>query len=302
MKKITLIGANGFLGKNVIKLYKSDDKLKNKFNLVAADIDNTNISSDIPFHYIDITKQEDLTENLLLIEPDIIILTAAMTDVDQCEIKKELATKINFEGPKNVINACKKLGSKLLFMSTDFIFNGEKSNLYTEEDIPKPKSHYGKTKFFAELAILYSGIKYLICRTSVLYGWNPNKLNFITWILKNLKKKNKLSIVTNQINSPTYVNNLANVVFKLIENDANGIFHTAGASSLSRYEMALKCAEVFNYNKELITPIDSLNQDAQRPENAGLNVSKLKDFLKDELEIFTLEEGLNHMKNHRIDR
>jgi dTDP-4-dehydrorhamnose reductase len=216
LEKILLIGANGFLGKNVINLYKSENKLKNKFNLVAADINNTNIPSDIPFHNIDITKQEDLTENLLLIEPDIIILTAAMTDVDQCETNKELATKINFIGPKNVINACKKMGSKLVFMSTDFIFNGEKNNLYTEEDIPKPQSHYGKTKFFAELAILYSEIKYLICRTSVLYGWNPNKLNFMTWILENLKKKNKLSIVTNQINSPTYVDNLANMLFKLI--------------------------------------------------------------------------------------
>lgn len=298
MKKVLIIGANGFLGKTLIELYKSENQFKKRFELVAADINTTNIPSDIPLYIMDITNQRQLMEKSLMIKPDIIILTAAMTNVDQCEIDKDLATKINFYGPKNVINACKKIGSKLVFMSTDFIFDGLKEGLYTEEDIPKPQSHYAKTKFFAELAIIYSEIEYLICRTSVLYGWNPEKLNFITWILENLKKNNKLSIVTNQINSPTLVNNLANMLFELIKKNATGIFHTAGASALNRYEIAIKCAEIFNYNKNLISPIDSLKQTAKRPENAGLDVSKIRKFLQEELTIYTFEDGLKYMKKN----
>lgn len=299
MKKLLLIGANGFLGTTILAIYKKNKKLQEKYSIIAGDISKENITADVEFYTIDITMQERIQSKIAKINPDLIILTAAMTDVDQCERDKNLATKINFLGPKNVINACKSINSKLLFISTDFIFDGTKNGLYKEEHIPNPQSHYGKTKFHAELAILYSEIEHLICRTSVLYGWNPNKLNFVTWILDNLEKGNPLSIVTNQINSPTHVENLAKVLLKLIEENARGIYHTAGASSLSRYEMAVKCAEIFNYDINLITPIDSLKQHAQRPQNAGLDISKTRKLLPSEMKIFTFEEGLIYMKTKR---
>ena len=110
------------------------------------------------------------------------------------------------------------------------------------------------------MVIINSGIDFLICRTAVLYGWNYAKLNFIIWILNKLKQNEKTSIVSNQINSPTYIKNLAEIILRLIEKDAKGIYHTAGDVILSRYEMALLCAEVFNYNNELIVPIDSIKQ------------------------------------------
>jgi len=222
-----------------------------------------------------------------------------MTNVDQNEKDKRLATKINVEGPKNVIRACKQIDSKLIFMSTDFIFDGRKSGDYTEEDIPNPISHYGKTKFDAELAILNSDIDYLICRTAVLYGWNNEKLNFITWVLKKLQDNERINIVTDQINNPTYVRNLAEIILKLIEKKASGIYHTAGDDALSRYEIAIKCAEVFECDKNLISPIGSLNQVAIRPKNASLNITKLKSFLDSELKCLSLLEGLKDMKNRR---
>jgi dTDP-4-dehydrorhamnose reductase len=301
MQKILIIGANGFLGKNLINIYHSNENLQRKYALIAGDIQNTNIPPEIPYYKIDITEQEQVNTKLSSIKPNIIILTAAMTDVDQCEINQELATKINFKGPKNVVEACKKTKTKLIFMSTDFIFDGLKDDLYTEKDIPKPQSHYARTKFYAELAIIYSEIEYLICRTSVLYGWNPDKLNFITWILEKLEQGKNLSIVTNQINSPTFVVNLANILFKLTEKQAKGIYHTAGAKALNRYEMAIKCAEIFNHDKDLISPIDNIKQKAPRPEKAGLDVSKLKTILHNEIKVFSLEDGLNYMKNHPID-
>jgi dTDP-4-dehydrorhamnose reductase len=291
--KVLIIGANGFLGSNLIQ--KANLKEFSHFSLVGGDISNSVVDPSVPFYNIDITKRVDVINKVEKISPDVIILTAAMTDVDNNEVQKEQAIKINTEGAVNVLNACKVTGSKLLFMSTDFIFDGTKGN-YTEEDKPNPLSHYGQTKHAAELAIITSDAEYLICRTAVLYGWNPNKLNFITWMLNKLENNERINIVTDQVNSPTYVPNLAEILLKLIEKNANGIYHTAGDDSLNRYEMALKCAEIFEFDQDLIFPIDHLDQQAVRPKNAGLNITKLKKFLGSEVHVYNLEEGLREMK------
>ncbi|MFX1500370.1 MAG: SDR family oxidoreductase [Promethearchaeota archaeon] len=301
LRSVLIIGANGFLGKNLSNLMNRENSLKHNLNLIAADLDNSNITSKIPFHTIDITNDYQTTKKINKISPDIVILTAAMTNVDQCEIEKDRATKINLDGPKNIVKVCKKLGSKLIFMSTDYVFDGtKKKGTYSEKDHPNPLNHYAKTKYQAELSIISSEITYLICRTAVLYGWNKNKLNFITWILKKLEEKEMISIVINQLNSPTFVINLAKILYKLIEKDAEGIFHTTGDDILSRYEMALLCAEIFEYNKELINPIESLKQIAKRPKNLGLDISKLKKLIGSELKIYSLTDGLKFMKNNRI--
>ncbi len=302
-KTILLIGANGFLGTNILQAWKENQANVRDFVIHASDVLNSNIPKEFQFTPIDITNKDQVMKNISKIKPDVVLLTAAMTDVDQNEINRDLAKKINTLGPKNVLEACKKINSKLVFLSTDFIFDGKKpvGESYTEEDLPNPMSFYGKTKLEAENAILESGIPFLICRTAVLYGWNPQKLNFITWILNELSQGHELSIVTNQINNPTHVKNLAEILLKLIQKDATGIYHTAGARALKRYEMAVKCAEYFNYDKSLITPLDHIDQIAKRPENAALDVSKLKNFLKAELEIFDLDMGLKYMKAHPIN-
>ncbi len=298
-KKILILGANGFLGSKIIQLRSKNKLLYNDFSFIAADLHNNYIEKVVTFFHIDITHQEDVYKKIYSLSPDIIILSAALTNVDLNETDKRLATKINVEGPKNVIKACKHIDSKLVFISTDFIFEGRKKGYYTEEDIPNPINHYAKTKLDAELAIIESELEHLICRTAVLYGWNNEKLNFITWVLKKLQNEKKINIVTDQINSPTYVRNLGEIILKLIEKKASGIYHTAGDDALSRYEMAIKCAEVFEHNKDLINPIRSFNQIAIRPKNVSLNIAKLKGFLGSELKCLSLREGLNHMKNRR---
>ncbi|GAG53837.1 unnamed protein product, partial [marine sediment metagenome] len=297
--KILILGANGFLGSNIIQLRSENKVIFKDFSFIAANLHNNYIDKAVPFYHIDITHQEDVYNKIVNLSPDIIVLTAALTNVDQNEKDKRLATKINVEGPKNVVKACEQIDSKLIFMSTDFVFDGEKKGYYTEDDIPNPISHYAKTKLDAELAIKNSDIDHLICRTAVLYGWNNEKLNFVTWVLKKLHDKERINIVTDQINNPTYVRNLAEIILKLIEKKASGIYHTAGDDALSRYEIAIKCAEVFEHDKNLINPIESLKQVAIRPKNASLNVTKLKEFLGSELKCLSLLEGLNDMKNRR---
>ena len=299
LQKILIIGANGFLGKNILRTRHKNKTLSEEFTFIAADLQNDNIEENLPFWFIDITNDNDTLKKIIKISPDIIILTAAMTDVDQNEREKDLATKINTDGPKNVIEACKKLDAKLLFLSTDFVFDGFKQGYYTEEDIPNPLSHYAKTKNDAELAIIQSDIDYIICRTAVLYGWNSEKFNFITWLIDKLEKNEHVKLVKNQINNPTYVRNLSEIILKLIEKDAKGIYHTVGSEALNRYEMALKCAEIFYLNKELINPIENFIQLAIRPKNAALDVTKLKKILGSDVAIFSLLDGLKDMKQIR---
>ena len=300
-KTILIIGANGFLGSNILQLRKTKEVRDLNYQFLAADIENLNVPIDVTFYHINITNPQDTLKKIEVISPDVILLTAAMTNVDQNEVDKELATTINIEGPKNVSEACKKTDSKLVFMSTDFIFDGiSKEGNYNENDTPNPLSYYAKTKYNAEQAIINSEIEYTICRTAVLYGWNKEKQNFITWIINKLQQNEPIQIVTDQLNSPTFVKNLAEILIKLIEKDAKGIYHTAGDCTLNRYEMALKCAEVFNLKKELISPIESIEQKAIRPKNAGLNISKLKRLIGSDLKIYNLDDGLNYMKNHRL--
>ena len=300
--RILIIGANGFLGTKILEI---GHKLQNskRFMFLAADIKNDHIDSKIPFYNIDITNHDLIIEKISKINPDIIIHTAAMTDVDGCEVNKSQAEKINVKGTKNVIAACKDLKVKLIFLSTDFIFDGQlkKNDSYKEDDLPNPLSFYGLTKYKAELAIYSSGIDFLVCRTSVLYGLNPYKLNFITWVLKKLKNHEEISIVTTQINSPTYVDNLAQIILELVDLKISGIVNTAGNTILNRYEIAQKTAEIFNLNENLINPIDTFEQKALRPKNAGLDISKLENILGSRNRIFSLEEGLKSMKKEFND-
>lgn len=299
-KKILIIGANGLLGTHILELKNKKDIINQKITFIAADLENTHIEKNIPFYKIDITNREETIKNIIKISPNVIILTAAITDVDQNEINKELATNVNTNGPKNVVEACKRTGAKLVFISTDFVFDGiSKAGNYNEKNTPNPQSHYGKTKYDAELAIINSKIDYLICRTAVLYGWNEWKENFITWVLNKLRRKEKISIVSTQINNATLVENLAEIILKLIEKNAKGIYHTAGDGALSRYEIALKCAEIFDYDTNLITSIEEFKQKAIRPKNAGLNINKLKNLIGNDLKIYNLDDGLIYMKNHR---
>jgi len=300
-KTLLIIGANGFLGSNILQLRKIKEVRDLDYQFIAADIENSNVPIDVAFYHLNITNLQDTLKKIEVISPDVVLLTAAMTDVDQNEVDKDLATTINTVGPKNVLEACKKPDSKMIFMSTDFIFDGiSKEGNYNERDIPNPLSFYAKTKYNAEQAIINSEIEHIICRTAVLYGWNKDKFNFITWIIDKLQKNEPIQIVTDQLNSPTFARNLAEIILKLIEKDAKGIYHTAGDCTLNRYEMAIKCADIFNLKRELISQIESFEQKAIRPKNAGLDISKLKRLVGSDLKIYDLDDGLNYMKNHRI--
>jgi len=283
--RVLIIGT-GFLGAKLM------NKFSDEFEVFGTNLEGNN------YFQLDIcNKKKKIYDLFNQINPDIVIHTAALSDVDQCEEDRNLAEKININGTKNVVEACKKKKIKLIFISTDFVFNGEKGD-YSEIDIPNPVNYYGKTKLNAEKLIIDSGIEHIIVRTSVLYGYNnrDDRLNFFKWVYKNLENGTKINVATDQINSPTLIDDIAKALIILSKkekgrNNERGIFNIAGSEAISRFDFAVKIAIFFGFNKKLIRPVKSneLGQKALRPHNSSLNISKINNL---GINMSNINEGL----------
>jgi dTDP-4-dehydrorhamnose reductase len=226
--------------------------------------------------------------------PDVVVHTAAETDVDRCESERDLARRINVEGTANIADACSKVEAKVILVSTDYVFDGNKGN-YSETDEPNPISFYGVTKLEAERIVSSTSSNSLIIRTSVLYGWHPSKLNFATWILKGLRERQSLKVVNDHINSPTLADNLADAIRKAIMLDSEGILHIAGNERTSRFDFARRIAKRFDLDESLLIPVQmrDLNWVARRPRDSSLNVGKAEKELS--IELLGVNRGLEEM-------
>lgn len=242
---------------------------------------------------LDICSKEAL-QPIFKIRPDVVIHTAAMTNVDACEVDKEAAWLVNVEGTKNLAEAVEKLGSKLVFVSTDYVFDGKKG-MYRETDKPNPINYYGKTKLEAEKIVERTCKDFIIVRSSVLYGSHPSKLNFVSWLIQELKSGKNVNVVTDQFVSPTLTDNLAEMIIELVKREENGIFHAAGRERTSRFDLAMRVAEIFDLDKTLIKPItsDELSWKARRPKDSSLDVSKISKIIKP----LNIEEGLEFLRD-----
>jgi len=245
-----------------------------------------------PKERIDITKKEIFTA-IKKVNPDVVIHCAAFTNVDECEIQKEKAWEVNVTGTENVAQACQEVDGKMIYISTDFVFDGKKG-MYKETDKTNPINYYGKTKLEGEKRVKEICKNYVIARTSVLYGWHE-RLNFVTWVIEQLKNKNKIKIVTDQYTSPTLADNLAKALLEIAEKDIRGLYHVTGSERINRYDFALKIADRFDLDKGLITPILSkeLNQKAERPKDSSLSIEKIKN--KVETKLLNINKGLERM-------
>lgn len=291
--KILITGANGLLGSNLCLIYS-----ENKNNTIyATSKELTNIPNCQNYKF-DITNKEDfvLLEKLKL---DIIIHCAALTNVDYCEEHPKETEEIISLSSKNIAEFANRIGSYLIHISTDAVFDGNKGN-YTEGDKPDPINVYGKTKLNAEQYIqkIYekSNNNYSIIRTNI-YGCNrKNKESLAEWMLHKLERKEKLSGIKDVFFTPILVNNLSEALLELYKLKYKGIIHIAGSENCSKLEFAYKIAKVFKLNKNLIEPIsvDSLNFKARRSKNMTLNTQKAQTLLKTKL--LNVEEGLIKFK------
>jgi dTDP-4-dehydrorhamnose reductase len=219
-----------------------------------------------------------------------------LTDVDKCELNKELAWKINVEGTKNIVEAANNTDSFLIYVSTDYVFNGEKGN-YNESDEPAPINYYGLTKLKAE-ELVKTRAEYFIARPSVIYGSTPaaGKVNFALWLIETLQKGEHVKIITDQWNTPTLNTNLAEMTLEIVERRLAGTFHLCGATRLNRFEFAQQIAKEFDLDKSLIDSALSsqFTWPAKRPMDSSLDTTKAQKTLKNKP--LDMNEALKQLK------
>lgn len=285
--RLLITGASGLLGSKLQKI------AENKFNLILTH--NTKPLSPDSLE-LDITDQTKIRQLFNDLKPEIVIHTASETNVDKCELQKEHAWKINVEGTHNIARACKEIDAKLVYISTDYVFDGEKG-LYKEEDKPNPISHYGITKLEGENQVIQNCNDHIILRTSVIYGWHQWKQNFATWVINQLRQNKEITVVDDHFNTPTLADSLAEMTIEALQNDLLGLYHASGTERISRYDFAIQIAKTFRLDPNLIKPIKMSQLTAwvaKRPKDSSLNTDKIQKHLKTKL--LNITDGLNIMK------
>jgi len=286
-KLVFITGSSGLLGNKLTEIAKRNYEVVPLYNTRKLHPNSLKL---------DITNQKLVLSLFSKFKPNTIIHTASETNVDKCETHKEHAWKVNTEGTKNIALACKKTNTKLIYISSDYVFDGEKG-LYTEKDKPNPINYYGVTKFEGENQVVQHCKNYSILRTSVLYGWHPWKQNFATWIINQLKQNKEITVVEDHYNTPTLADNLAKITIEVVQKDLQGLYHASGSERISRYQFAKQIAKAFNLDFNLIKPI-KMNQltawIAKRPKDSSLNTDKIQKQLK--TKPLNITEGLNRMK------
>ena len=197
---------------------------------------------------------------------------------------------------RNIAEACRETYAKLVFISTDYVFDGEKG-LYVEEDAPNPIDFYGLTKLEGEKQAVRRCKNCTVLRTSVLYGRHPWKQDFVTWVINRLRQNQEITVVDDHFNTPTLADNLAEMALEVGNRDLQGLFHTSGIERISRYEFARRIAKAFDLNPALIKPI-KMNElkawIAKRPKDSSLNTAKVQKQLR--TKPFNINEGLSKLK------
>lgn len=271
MKKILIIGASGLVG-SVIAKYAS----KNYDLYLINNTKNFSLQN-FPVSNIDLTKNlPDLIDIINDFKPDFVVNTVAYPNVDFCETNPQMANFLHVETTRNISKVCSNIGSKILYFSTDAVFDGKISRKYTETDVPNPINYYGTTKINAEKILLENNLN-TVLRTTVIYGWHE-KSRFTNWILDSLNNSQQVTAFTDQYNTPTLVDDIAKITLNIFSKEKTGLYNAVGPSCLSRYEFALKLAKKFNLDENLIIPTSVIDkkQIALRPSNGCLDNSKLE--------------------------
>lgn len=289
-----IIGASGLLGNSVLRLGRDRYELFGTYN--------SHIIKGDTFFRLDVRDRRNVFKIVEKVRPSLVIDTHALNNVDYCETHPEEAWNINVDGTRNAAEASKIAGAKYVFISTDYVFDGKKMS-YNEKDKPKPLNYYAKSKLAAEMILEALDINCIIARTAVLYGnGGEGKKPFVLWLVENLKKKQKVNIVSDQHNNPTFVDNLAEIIFRLCEIDARGLFHVTGKECVSRYNFSISIAGMFGLDKSLIKPITTpeLNQVAKRPEKVNMSTNKAERVSG--INTLNVDEGLKLLKKQLVSR
>lgn len=277
-KKILVTGANGMLAGKLIPVLSQNHEV----HACSKGILRQNIGK-ANYIELDLCDFERLADIVLELKPNCIIHTAAITQVDYCELNKDECFKVNVDSTKELLKLAEQVNSEFIYISSDFIFSGNDNKSLEETDMLEPLSFYGNTKLLAEEEVKQYAGKWNIVRTVLLYGVpiQSNRTNIFTWAIKKLRASQKIDVVNDQFRSPTFVDDLARAIEQIVEYPKSGVFHISGAEEMSVIDFVKTIANYFSLDENLIQPISSksLNQPGVRPAKTVFNLSKAKEKL-----------------------
>ncbi len=290
--KIFITGANGLLGQKLVKQLVEE----NEFEVIASGRGPCRLPGE-GFTYVslDITHKEAVLESFREIKPELVIHGAAMTQVDDCEKEREACYLANVTATENLIAAAEECDAHFTFVSTDFIFSGEKGPL-TEDEEPAPVNYYGESKLIAEQRLMASNLKWAIARTVLVYGiaHDMSRSNIVLWVKSSLEAGKIIQVVNDQWRTPTLAEDLAAGCMLIAKKRAEGVFNISGDDFLTPYEMAIMTAEFFDLDQSLIRKADSstFTQPAKRPPKTGFIIKKARKELGFEPKTFRTGIGI----------
>jgi dTDP-4-dehydrorhamnose reductase len=282
MKTVLITGGDGFVG-SILANYFSKE-----FKVYPTVVENKNKSVNLT--EMDITSMKNVDAAVKGINPDVVLHLAGIKDVKFCEKNPKIAELVNTTGTANVSTSAKESGSLMVYLSTDYVFDG-KCGMYKVDDAARPGTVYGKTKLAGENEVRRICPKYSICRASGIYDLSGR--NILSFILGELKAQKRQEYYTDVFNSPTYIGNLSEMIMRVIALNKNTTYHLAGKERVSRYELALKAAETFQLDKRLVVAKE-LGEEKRKelliPHDVSLDTDSSEKLLK--MKFFRVNEGL----------
>ncbi|QIX60951.1 SDR family oxidoreductase [Hymenobacter lutimineralis] len=274
--RVLITGSNGLLGQKLIARLHAEEGVE----LIATSRGANKLAKLYPavrFVQLDVTDQTQVEQVLMQEQPTHLIHTAAMTNVDECELNQADCWKQNVTAVENLVAVCERQQVHLVHVSTDFIFDGKEGPL-TEEAVPAPVNFYGKSKLAAEQAVQRSRGPWAIVRTVLVYGvaHEYGRTNLVLWVRDSLRAQQPIQVVDDQLRTPTLAEDLAQGCWLAALYNASGIYHVSGQEVLTPFQMALRVADFFQLDSRLISRVDAstFSQPAKRPLRTGFIIDK----------------------------
>lgn len=286
LEKVMVVGGTGLVGNALLRAWKAQ----------GCEVAAATYHCHATGGFLQLDMQDPARVRALLEQyrPAWVAVPAANPFVDYCELHPEQTRRVNVEGTLNVARACRDLGARMVFYSSDYVFDGVKG-VYTEEDAVCPINEYGRQKAETEAGVLAEDPRNLVLRTSGAYGWQWEPKNLVLQIRKNLSEGRSMRVARDIRYNPTYVENLAAITVALVEKGARGVFHAVGAEEISRHEFAVRAARAFGLDERLLTPVPaaSLGSPTPRPRESSLRTEKVRAAVC--VQPIGVDEGLRRM-------
>lgn len=290
-ERLLITGSSGFLGSTIARRTAAD------FEVFGVDYSSKQVPNSLP---LDIRNRQQVITSFQKIRPALVVHTAALVNVDYCQDHAEEAWMTNAEGTENVAIAAKEAGAKLVYISTDSVFDG-KRGMYTEEDKPNPINIYARAKLEGEKRVKRHLADSLIVRTA-FYGWSPSrsKASLAEWVISGLRQNEPRQMFTDVFFTPIFIDNLVEAIIDMHRRGLSGIYHVGGSERCSKYDFGLQIAGAFGLDRKLIEPIsiEQAKLKAPRPKDVSLNVTKASSAINTSL--LDVREGITQFKDREV--